>query len=69
MCIVTVVHAVQILDFCRNFDLLEILISAYLNYFNGGMFNCLHVIWLGPCNTNHIKCFRKNFVKILHVPN
>jgi len=48
--------AVQILHSCRNLDKipLEILISADLNYFNGGMFNCLQVIWLGLCDTNRV---------------
>jgi len=41
------------------------------NYFDGGMFNCVQVIWLGLYNTNRIKCrqishvqgeiFRRNF--------
>jgi len=42
---------------------LEILSSADLNYFNGGMFNCVQVIWLGLCDTNesHVM-FSQNFV-------
>jgi len=38
---------------------LEIWYYADLNNFNVGMFNCVQVIWLGLCDTNRIKCFRK----------
>jgi len=38
---------------------LEILSSADLNFFNGGMFNCVQVMWLGLCDKNRILSFRK----------